>query len=156
MKMTHSAILLDVYQHTTWKSYFSNFDLIFISGKKNFLYETSIFQRPTQNPSKHLRWRFLAKRLKGFNHKKHNNRRTRIWALKVTVWKMFPTCGSSCPKVYCKKVFLKISQNSQQNTSARISFFNKTAVWHLQLYLKNLRHRWFLGNSAEFLRTPSL
>ena len=29
---------------------------------------------------------------------------------------------SSCPDVFCKKVFLKLPQNSQKNTCARASF----------------------------------
>ena len=32
---------------------------------------------------------------------------------------------SSRPKVYCKKVLLEISQNSQENTGARVSFLIK-------------------------------
>ena len=35
---------------------------------------------------------------------------------------------SSRPEVFCKKVFLKISQNSQENTCARVSFFNKETL----------------------------
>ena len=34
-----------------------------------------------------------------------------------------------------KKVFLEISQNSQENTSARV-FFDKAVALSLQLYLK--------------------
>ena len=33
-----------------------------------------------------------------------------------------------------KKMFLEISQNSLENTSARVSFFNKTAGLSLQRY----------------------
>ena len=32
-----------------------------------------------------------------------------------------------------KKVFLEISQNSQENTCARVSFLIKLRVWNLQL-----------------------
>ena len=44
-----------------------------------------------------------------------------------------------------KEVFLEISQNSQENTCARASFFNKVAggAWH----------RCFPVNFAKFLRT---
>ena len=35
-----------------------------------------------------------------------------------------------------KKVFLEISQNSQENTCARVSFFKKLAGVSLQLYYK--------------------
>ena len=31
------------------------------------------------------------------------------------------------PRVFCKKVFLEISQNSQENVCARVSFLNKVA-----------------------------
>ena len=47
-----------------------------------------------------------------------------------------------------KKVFLEISQNSQENTCARI-FFNKVEK-------KRLQHRCFLANFTKFLRTPFL
>ena len=49
------------------------------------------------------------------------------------------------PEVFCKKVFLEISQNSQENTCARISFLTKR-LWH----------RCFSVNFVEFLRTPFL
>ena len=46
-----------------------------------------------------------------------------------------------------KKVFLEISQNSQENTCARASFFNKFDLWH----------RCFPVNFTKFLlRTPFL
>ena len=35
---------------------------------------------------------------------------------------------------YIKKVFIKISQNSQENTCARDSFLIKLQAWALQLY----------------------
>ena len=44
-----------------------------------------------------------------------------------------------------KKVFLEISQNSQENTYARVSFL-----------IKRLWHRCFPMNFAKFLRTPFL
>ena len=37
----------------------------------------------------------------------------------------FLSCRSSRPEVFCKKVFLEISQNSQENTCARVSFLIK-------------------------------
>ena len=36
--------------------------------------------------------------------------------------------------VLWKKVFLEISENSQENTCARVSFLIKFQVWGLQLY----------------------
>ena len=48
-------------------------------------------------------------------------------------------------------MFLKISQNSQENTRARVSFFLRSAT----LLKKRLWHRCFPRNFAKFLRTPS-
>ena len=45
--------------------------------------------------------------------------------------------------VFCKKVFLEISQNSQENTCTRVCFL-----------IKKLWHRCFPVNFAKFLRTP--
>ena len=36
-----------------------------------------------------------------------------------------PISRSSRPDVFCEKVFLEISQNSQENTRARVSFLIK-------------------------------
>ena len=47
------------------------------------------------------------------------------------------------PELFCKKVFLEISQNSQENTWVRVSSLKKR-LWY----------RCFPVNFAEFLRTP--
>ena len=47
---------------------------------------------------------------------------------------------------FCKKVFLKVLQNSQENTCARVSFLIELQAWH----------RCFPVNFAKFLRTPFL
>ena len=48
---------------------------------------------------------------------------------------------------YEKKLFLKISQNSQENTCAKVFFLNKVAgLWHGN----------FSGNFSQFLRAPFL
>ena len=39
-------------------------------------------------------------------------------------------------KVFCKKVFLEISQNSQENTCVRVSFLIKLQAQGQQLYQK--------------------
>ena len=54
-----------------------------------------------------------------------------------------------------KKVFLEISQNSQENTSARV-FFNKVASLRPATLSKKKRfwHRRFSVNFVKFLRTP--
>ena len=64
------------------------------------------------------------------------------------------TFRSSHPRCYVKKVFLKISQNSHENTCARVSFLIKLQARGLLLLKKRLWHRCFLVNFAKFLRTP--
>ena len=52
-----------------------------------------------------------------------------------------------------KKMFLKISQNSQENTCARVSFLIKIQALGLQLYQKErLRRKCFPANFAKFSR----
>ena len=53
-----------------------------------------------------------------------------------------------------KKAFLKISQNSQENTCDSVSFLIKERVSFLSK--KRLWHRCFPANFANFLRTPYL
>ena len=54
-------------------------------------------------------------------------------------------------------MFLEILQNSQENTYARVSSFNKVAgLRPAALLKKRLWHRCFPVNFAEFLRTPFL
>ena len=58
--------------------------------------------------------------------------------------------------VLWKKVFLEISQNSQENTCARVSFLIKLQASGLRpatVLKKGLWHRCFPNNSAKFLRT---
>ena len=68
--------------------------------------------------------------------------------------KMHLSYRSSSPEVFCKKVFLKISQYSQDKTCPGVSFLSKLQAWGLQLYWKRLSHRCFPMNFAIFLRTP--
>ena len=53
-----------------------------------------------------------------------------------------------------KKVFLEISQNSQENTCARVSFLIKWQASDLQLYLKRDSDTCFPVNFVILLRTP--
>ena len=53
-----------------------------------------------------------------------------------------------------KKVFLEISQNSQENTCVRVSFLIKLQAPPATLLKKRLWHRCFPVNFAKFLRTP--
>ena len=55
-----------------------------------------------------------------------------------------------------KKVFSKISQNSQENTCARVSFLIKLQALPPTLLKKRLWYRRFLVNFAKFLITPFL
>ena len=58
-------------------------------------------------------------------------------------------------KCSVKKVFLEISEHSQENTCARVSFFNKIAgLKPATLLKKRLWHRCFPMNAVKFLRTP--
>ena len=59
--------------------------------------------------------------------------------------------------VVCKKVFLEISKNSEENICARVSFFNKVGdLKPAILFKKRLWHRCFPMNFVKFLRTPFL
>ena len=57
---------------------------------------------------------------------------------------------SSSPGVLFEKVFLEISQNSQENTCASAFFLKKL------LLKKRLSHKCFPVNFAKFLRAPFL
>ena len=55
-----------------------------------------------------------------------------------------------------EKVFLEISQNSQENTCAKVSFFKKVAgLTPANLLKKRLWHSYFSANFEKFLITPS-
>ena len=54
-----------------------------------------------------------------------------------------------------EKMFLKISQNLQENTSARVSFLIKVQVATLSKK-KRLWQRFYPVNFVEFLRIPFL
>ena len=54
------------------------------------------------------------------------------------------------------KVFLEISQNSQENTCARVSFLVKLQAASATLLKKRLWHRCFPVTFVKFLRTPFL
>ena len=55
-----------------------------------------------------------------------------------------------------KKVFLEVSQNSQENTCVRDSFLIKLQTWPATLLKKGLWHKCFPVNFARFLSTPFL
>ena len=62
---------------------------------------------------------------------------------------------SKCFYLFCEKGVLEISQNSHENTCARVPSFNKVAVLKpVNLLRKRLWHRCFPVNVANFLRTP--
>ena len=47
---------------------------------------------------------------------------------------LFPRTETAAQRYSVKKVFLEISQNSQENTCFRISFLIKFQAWGLQRY----------------------
>ena len=61
---------------------------------------------------------------------------------------------SSHQSCFTKKVFLEISQDSQESICARVFFLIKLQVWGLQQ--KSLWYRCFPVNFVKFLRTPFL
>ena len=74
-------------------------------------------------------------------------------AIKIFELELKETVAKSCS---VKKVFLEVSQNSQENTCARDSFLIKFYVSGLRpatLLKKSLWHRYFPVNFAKFLRT---
>ena len=68
------------------------------------------------------------------------------------------TCSSEAAsrRVLCKKVFLKIWQNSEENTFVRVSFSIKLQAKTYKFIKKETWHRFFPMNFATFLRTPVL
>ena len=67
-------------------------------------------------------------------------------------WKVitFFIIKSSCLEVFCKKLFLKILQNSLEKHCVGVSFLIKLQDWGLQRYWKNrLRQKCFPVNFAE-------
>ena len=63
---------------------------------------------------------------------------------------------SSRPECSVKNLFLEIPQNSQENTSAIVSFLIKLQAQPATLLKKRLWRRCFPVNFAKFLRTPFL
>ena len=58
--------------------------------------------------------------------------------------------------VLYKKLFLKISQYSQEKTYIGVSLFNKVAGFQACTFIKKrLYHRCFLVNITKFLRMPT-
>ena len=69
---------------------------------------------------------------------------------------MFAFLESASGNALWKKVFFKISQNSQEITCDYGLFFNKVADLRLFFKKKRLWHRCFHMNFAKILRTPFL
>ena len=63
---------------------------------------------------------------------------------------------SSLQDVFCNKGALKISENSQENTSASVSFLTKLRARLATLLKKRLWHSCFYVNFAKFLKTRFL
>ena len=71
------------------------------------------------------------------------------------IFKDFKTICTEAVLQRCsvKKVFLDISQGSQENTCARVSFLIKLQAWPATLLKKRLWHRCFPVNIVKSLRT---
>ena len=68
---------------------------------------------------------------------------------------VYPCPEAVVQKCSVEKVFLQISQNSQENTCARVSFFDKVAgLRPATLLKKRLWHRYFPVKFVKFLKTP--
>ena len=67
--------------------------------------------------------------------------------------KIFNALGAVARRCSVKKVFLKILQNSQENTCARASFLIKLQAYVIK---KETLPQCFPVNFAQFLRTPFL
>ena len=85
---------------------------------------------------------------------------------RITLWQ-FPLCSStktitwlinrsSHQRCSVKKMFLEISQNSQESTCSMVFVLIKLQVWSATLLRKRLWHRCFPVNFAKFLRAPLL
>ena len=82
-------------------------------------FEMTIFPHEQKSKSKNLKelLRWNKKYFPSFLNKINLSIQNKLfWKVKVR---------SSCPEVFCKKVFLEISQNSQENTCARVPFLIK-------------------------------
>ena len=123
---------------------------VFSIKRQSQIIVTPLTLRPEQAPpsSKHP-----SKKSKCRAHQKSDHKLT------VTKLKCIQT-EAVARRCSVKMVFLEISQNSQENTCARVSFLIKLqAVPGLRpatLLKKRLRHRCFPVNFAKFLRTPFL
>ena len=134
--------------------------------------ETSVqWKRRVQNPFQHLRWSFLGKNLTAFRHYIFSQKApsqmlhrvlkkllngdlskvivtciamfpysiTSANVMKCEMWEMSEAAAQRCS---VKNVFLEISQDSKENTCARVSFLKRDSstsvfLWILrQLYLK--------------------
>ena len=76
------------------------------------------------------------------------------FSLTVQLFNLY--AGASNRGVLYIKVFLKISQNSQENTCVRISLLMNLQAWSQSpptLFKKRLWHRCFPVNFGKFLRT---
>ena len=86
------------------------------------------------------------------NFSQHRAHRKSVNKIIALMGKLLPEAGTR--GVLCKKVFLEILQNPQENTCVRVSFLIKLGP--ATLLKKRLWHRSFPANSVKFLRTPFL
>ena len=66
--------------------------------------------------------------------------KVRFFPFELILLKLVLQAEAVAQRCFVKKMFLEISQNSQENTSARVSFFNKVADSGTDVFL------WILQN----------
>ena len=66
----------------------------------------------------------------------------------------WPFLRSSRPEVFCKKVLLQISQNSQENICARVSLLIELQAQACNFIKNEALAQMFPVNFVQFLRTP--
>ena len=80
---------------------------------------------------------------------------TKISLIRIVLVKVSFPASIGILRCSAEKLFLEISQNPQQNTCAKVSFFNKVAGLRLAtLFKRRLWHMHIPENFAKFLRTP--
>ena len=82
--------------------------------------------------------------------------RRRFSQLRLLTWYYILIPKAVAQMCHFKKEFLEISQNSQENICARVSFLIKSQVWPTTLLKIRLWHKCFPVNFAKFLRTRFL
>ena len=119
------------------------FPILLIRDTNNY-----VFLRTLRNFKEHQFEKHLRTTASYFMNKNRNNS-SKKFKINGNI------CRSSRPNLLCKKVFLKISQNSQENTCTRASFLISCRRQPAASLKKRLWHRSFPVDFVEFIRIPS-